>query len=80
MTISAENAMSVRNDEAVLNLPFLLKVPNGAYNFLIRADMGSEFREDTSYTLLNLTGATFYLGDYNENWTPDTVHVMGDAI
>ncbi len=80
MTISAENAMSVRDDEAVLNVPFMLKAQNGAYNILIRADMGSAFREDTSYTLLNMTGATFYLGDYNENWTPDTVHVMGDAI
>lgn len=80
MTISAENAMSERDDEAVLNVPFMLNDSNGAYNILIRADMGSEFREDTSYTLLNMTGASFYLEDDNENWNQDMVHVMGDAI
>lgn len=91
MTISAENALSSKNDEAVLNTPFLLTynkmtgaVPSAEsvpYNLFVRADMGSAFSEDTSYTLVNLTGGVyFYVGDYNENWNSDIIHVMGDAV
>lgn len=81
MTISAENAISKKNDEAVLNTPFLLTEENIPYNFFVRADMGSAFDENTSYVLMYLNaGVYYYFGDNNEYWNRDMVHVMGDAI